>query len=372
VHEILISAGEASGEMYAARLASALHAKADVHFFGLGGARMREAGVEIVADCSEISVVGLTEVLRRGPAVVRANLKLGEEAARRRPRLAILVDFPDFNLWLARRLKRLGIPIVYFISPQVWAWRPKRVHLIRRLVERVICIFPFEEKFYRDAGVPVDFVGHPLVESVRSNLTRAEFAAQNSFDASRPIVTLLPGSRGSELAHNLPPMLDASNLLKRSGVQQFVLALAPGISPCDISGQLRWESAVRLVQGATYDALAAADAAIVSSGTATVEAALLDVPMVVVYRISRASSFILRRMVKTPFYSMVNLIAGRYVVPELFQDDFTPERVAEETRRLLESQVARDEMKQGLREVRERLGPPGAIERAASIIRGLL
>jgi lipid-A-disaccharide synthase len=372
LREILISAGEASGEMYAARLATALRARADVQFFGLGGARMREAGVELVADCSEISVVGLTEVIRRGPAVVRVNLKLGEEAARRRPKLAILVDFPDFNLWLARRLKRLGIPVIYFISPQVWAWRPKRVHLIRRLVERVICIFPFEEKLYRDAGVPVDFVGHPLVDSVRPKLARAEFAAQNGLDAAQPIVALLPGSRESELAHNLPPILDASNLLKQSGVQQFVVALASSLDPGQLQHAADSEGSMRLVQGLTYDVLAAADAAIVSSGTATVEAALLDTPMVVVYRVSRASAFVLRRMIKTPFYSMVNLIAGRRVVPELIQDDFTPLRVAEEMRRLLDSQEARDEMKRGLREVRERLGPPGAIERAADIINGLL
>lgn len=370
--QILISAGEASGDMYAGRLAAALRQRADVHLFGLGGSRMREAGVELLADCASISMVGLTEVLRRAPAALRINRRLGDEAARRNPTLAILVDFPDFNLWLARRIRPLGVRIVYFISPQVWAWRPRRLRLIKRLVERVICIFPFEEKFYREAGVPVDFVGHPLVDAVRPNLTRQQFAAQHGLDASRPIVALLPGSREGEIAHNLPPMLEAARLLRPAGVDQFVLALGPGISACRISGKVRWEPAVRTVQGAAYDALATADAAIVSSGTATVEAALLGTPMVVVYRVSRTSAFILRRMVHTPFFSMVNLIAGRRVVPELIQEEFTPARVAEELRRLLESPETRDEMQRGLRAVREGLGPAGAIERAAGIIAGML
>jgi lipid-A-disaccharide synthase len=370
--QILISAGEASGDMYAARLAAALRQRADVHLFGLGGTRMREAAVELLEDCAAISMVGITEVVRRAPAALRINRRLVEEARRRKPELAILVDFPDFNLRLARRIKPLGVRIIYFISPQVWAWRRGRIHLIKQLVERVICIFPFEEKFYRDAGVPVDFVGHPLVDAVRPGLSRQQFAAQHGLDASRPIVALLPGSREGEIAHNLPPMLEAAQLLKPAGVDQFVLALPPGVSACDVSGRVRWEPSVRMVQGATYDALGTANAAMVSSGTATVEAALLGTPMVVVYRVSRTSAFILRRMVRTPFYSMVNLIAGHRVVPELIQEEFTPARVAEEIRRLLESPETRDEMQRGLRVVRERLGPAGAIERSAGIIAGML
>ncbi len=370
--EILISAGEASGEMYAARLATALQHRADVHLFGLGGAKMQEAGVELIADRTAISMVGITEIVRRWPTAFRINRRLGNEAKRRKPALAILVDFPDFNLWLARRIRPMGVRIVYFISPQIWAWRPKRIHLIRRLVERVLCIFPFEEKFYRDAGVPVDFVGHPLVDSVRPSLTRTQFAAQLGLDSARPIVALLPGSREGELAHNLPPMLETVDLLKQAGVNQFVLALAAGVSACPIMGQVRWQQTVRIVQGQTYDALAAADAAIVSSGTATVEAALLGTPMVVVYRVSGLSAHILRWMVRAPYFSMVNLIAGRRIVPELFQEEFTPARVAEEVRRLLESLEARDAMQRGLREVREQLGPSGAIERAAGIIAKLL
>lgn len=369
--QILISAGEPSGEMHAARLASALRERIGASLFGLGGAKMRDAGVELLADCSQVSVVGISEVVRRLPQVWRVYRQLADEAARRKPALAILVDFPDFNLRLARRLHAQGTRIVYFISPQVWAWRPQRVQLIKRLVERVICIFPFEEKFYRDAGVPADFVGHPLVDSVRATRTRAEFCAAHGLDAAKPLVALLPGSRPSEIAHNFATMLDACRSLKRSGVEQFAIAVAPGAEPA-LSAHSTDGLNATLVAGETYDVLAAADAAVVASGTATVEAALLDTPMVVVYRVSGTTAFIARRLVRTPFFSMVNLIAGRRVVPELIQEDFTPQAVVDETRKLLDSADAREQMKRDLAEVRARLGPPGAIDRAADIVARLL
>ena len=369
--QILISAGEASGEMYAARLAVALRQHADVHLFGLGGPRMREAGVELVADSAEVAVVGISEAVRRLPSAWHIYRQLAEEAAQRSPRLAVLVDFPDFNLRLARRLHAQGVRIVYFISPQVWAWRPKRVHLIRRLVERVLCIFPFEEKFYREAGVPVDFVGHPLVGQVRPKRSREEFAARYDLDVKHPIIALLPGSRPGELEHHLPPILEACHLLGNNAYQ-FALAVAPGLKVGQVAKYARTDLAVHLVEGATYDALYSADLAIVSSGTATVEAALLGAPMVVVYCVSRASALVLRQVVHTPFYSMVNLIAGKRVVPELIQDDFTPPHLAQEVTRLLGSPEARDQMKRELAVVRSKLGPGGAIERAAEIIAGML
>ena len=212
--QILISAGEASGEMYAARLTAALRRHADLHAFGLGGPRMREASVELLAECSEIAAVGVTEVFGKVPAVWRLLRKLTREAARRRPRVAILVDSPAFNLRLARRLRPHGVRNVYFIGPQVWAWRPRRVNLIRRRFERVICIFPFEEELYRRANVPVDFVGHPLVDQVRPKMSRAEFASRYNLEAAQPILALLPGSRTGELAHHLPTMLEACRLLE--------------------------------------------------------------------------------------------------------------------------------------------------------------
>jgi lipid-A-disaccharide synthase len=374
--EILISAGEPSGEMYAARLAAALHERAGAHLFGLGGPRMREAGVELLADASEVAVVGISEVARRLPAVWRVYRQLAAEAARRKPALAILVDFPDFNLRLARRLRAAGIRVVYFISPQIWAWRPNRIHLIRRLVERVICIFPFEEKLYRDAGVPVDYVGHPLAGAVRPRWTREEFFRRYDLEDGKPLVTLLPGSRPGEIAHILPTLLEASARLQAElpGCQ-FALALAPGLTARAVEDYARADLPVHLVEAATYDALAAADCALVASGTATVEAALLGAPIVVVYRVSPATAFLARRLVRTPHFAMVNLIAGRRVVPELIQEAFTAETVAAEARALLASAAARERMKRDLADVAAKLSgdmPGAAIEHAAGIIAAML
>jgi len=369
---ILVSAGDPSGEMHAARLVAELQERTGAAFFGLGGRHMAEAGVELVADLSAVSVVGITEVIRRLPAVWRLYRRLVAESARRQPQLAILVDFPEFNLRLARRLHRQGVRAVYFISPQVWAWRRGRVELMKRLVERVLCIFPFEENFYRQAGVPATYVGHPLVDLVRPRQTRAEFLARHALPADQPVVALLPGSRPSEVEHNLPPMLAALPLLRRHGPYQFVLAGAPGLSRRLFKPALQCGAPVKVVYDSTYDALVAAECAIISSGTATVEAALLGTPMVVVYRLSPATAFLARRLVRTPYFSMVNLIAERRIVPELFQNEFTGTAVAREAHRLLASTEARAQMLSDLAEVRRRLGAGGAIERAAEIIAGLL
>jgi lipid-A-disaccharide synthase len=373
--EILISAGDPSGEMYAAGLAEALRRRTGARLFGLGGQAMRAAGVELLAEASELAVVGISEAVGRLPAALRALRRLTAEAAARRPRLAILVDFPDFNLRLARALHRRKIPIIYFISPQVWAWRSGRVKLLRKVVARMIVIFPFEEKFYREAGVPAEYVGHPLVAMVRPQSTREEFARRHGLDPARAIVALLPGSRASEVEHNLPVMLSACRLLRASREPQFLLAVAPGLRSADFARYLQGEAAVQIVEGETYDALAAARCAIVSSGTATVEAALLGTPMVVVYRVSPATAFIARRLVRSPFFSMVNLILERPAVPELIQEAFTPEKLAGEVRRLLDSPETCARMKQDLAEVRARLASPspcGPIERSAEIIAGML
>lgn len=362
--------------MYAARLATALRAATSAPLFGMGGPRMAEAGVELVANYHEVAVVGIAEALHKIPSVIRVQRRLAREAGRRCPALAILVDSPGTHLGVGRRLKKLGIRIGYFIGPQVWAWRPGRVRVIQRLVDRMVVIFPFEEEIYRKAGVPVEFVGHPLVDVVHPTLTRAEFAARYGLDAKLPIVALLPGSRPSEMAQNYPRVLEACERLARGSKQggeiQFVHAAPPGVSADILSRYTRPGVGVRRVEGATYDALAAADCAIVASGTATVEAALLGTPMVVVYRVTPVSAMILRRMIRTPFIGMVNLIAGRRVAPELIQDDFTPAAVEREVRRLLDSSSAREEMKYGLAEVRAKLGPGGAIERAADIFAQML
>ena len=374
--KILISAGEASSDMYAARLAIALRERTGAQLFGMGGPRMAEAGVDVILDYHKVAVVGITEVLHKIPTVVRVQNRLAVEAAKRGASLAVLVDSPGTHLGVARRLKQRGIPVGYFIGPQVWAWRAGRVRIVKRLVNRMVVIFPFEEKIYRDAGVPVNFVGHPLVDVVRPTMTRIEFAARYGLDATLPIVTVLPGSRRSEIEQNYPAVIEACERLRHgegaaAGVQ-FVHAVAPNLTAELFAPYSRPGLSLTRVEDATYDALAAADCTIVASGTATVEAALLGTPMVVVYRVNRVTAAIVRRMIRTPFIGMVNLIAGRRVVPELIQDAFTPEAVEAEVRKLLESESARAEAKAGLAEVRAKLGPGGAIERAADVFAAML
>ena len=364
--------------MYAARLATALKQRLDVAIFGMGGPQMRAAGVEIITDYSEVSVVGITEVLKRLPSLFRAMRRLVDEAERRRPPLAILTDFPGFHLRLARKLRPKGIRNIYYICPQFWAWRPWRVNLVRRRFAEALCIFHFEEKFYADAGVPVKFIGHPLVGNVKASLTRELFCRKYGLKEGDPIITVLPGSRGGEIAHHVPVLVEALAEMERtrSGSLGVVVAVAPGLDSEKWKSEFPEEWQVKFIEDDTYNALAAADIAIVSSGTATVETALLGKPMIVVYRLSPLTARLAKPLVRTKFFSMVNLIAGRAVVPELIQDDFTPQRVVAEAEMLLspsqEGQNRVEEMRCGLEEVRRLLGPPGAVERAADEIEKLL
>jgi lipid-A-disaccharide synthase len=289
-------------------------------------------------------------------------------------------------------LQENKIRCVCFVAPQFWAWRPWRAKQIGKRFERALCIFPFEEEFYRKAGVPVTFIGHPLVDIVRPTVPREDFLARNSLDAARPVIALLPGSRMNEIQRNLPPVLDAcEQILRQKSGCQFMLVLAPSItrelvtSVGTSEATLRLKSGgaehtfrvpaglnLRIISGATYDAVSSADAAIVASGTATVETALLGTPMVVVYKVARLTELILRTFIVTRFVAMPNLILGKRVVPELLQQDCTPQRVATEVLKLLDSPATRDEMLVGLAEVRGKLGPGGAIARAADIIVGML
>jgi len=374
---ILLSAGEASGDMYASRLALALKQRAGVELFGMGGPQMGAAGVEIIVDYAEVSVLGITEVLIKLPSLQRAMRRLVDEAQRRHPPLAILTDFPGFHLRLARKLSPLGIRNIYYICPQFWAWRPWRANLVRRRFAQALCIFPFEEKFYRDAGVAVEFIGHPLVGNVKASMSRAEFCAENGLNLDEPIVTILPGSRRGEIEYHGAILAQALMELRRAIPEvQAVVAVAPGVNRTELEAYFGSGRGVRYVTGATYNALAAADLAIVSSGTATVEAALLGKPMIVIYRLSPLTAKLAKPLVRTKFFSMVNLIAGREVVPELIQDDFTPIRVASEAVSLLSASQETLEklgaMREGLAEVTRLLGPPGAVERAADAIVGQL
>jgi lipid-A-disaccharide synthase len=373
--QILLSAGEASGDMYAALLATALKARTDALIFGMGGDQMRAAGVEVITDYSEVAVLGITEILGHLPQLVRAMRKLVGAARERRPLLSVVTDFPGFHLRLARKLKPLGVRNVYYICPQFWAWRPWRVRILRRRFALALCIFPFEEKFFGDAGVPVKFIGHPLVGNVAPSQGREQFFAAHGLDPALPLVTVLPGSRSSELARHLSILRQACVNIHNTLAVQFVVAAALGRGAGlrqDWTAGLPASLRVIVIEGQTYDALAHANASIVSSGTATVEAALLDAPITVVYRVTPLTALLAKPLVRTKHFSMVNLIADREVVPELIQQDFTPERVAAETLRLLQDPAAVAAMRADLAEVRRRLGPPGAVERAADAIAALL
>ncbi len=370
---LLISCGEASGDLYAAELVRRLMPTvAGLEVFGLGGDGLAAQGARLVAHVRDLAVVGLAEVVTAVPRLLRIRRALLAEVDAQRPDLAVLVDYSGFNLRLARALKRRQIPIVYYVSPQVWAWRKGRLKAIRETVAHMMVLFPFEPEVYQAAGVPVTFVGHPLLDLVRPAADRTQFLVGLGLDPGRPLVAVLPGSRHREVALNLPPLAGALERLQRSRpALQFALALAPSIERAAVRARLG-RLPVTLVRGETHALLGAADLGLVASGTATVEGALLGTPMVVVYRVSGLSYLLGRRFVKVPHYAMANLIAGRRVVPELIQAGFTAESVEREALALLDDPGRALRMRRDLAEVRCRLGGPGASERAAAIVRRFL
>jgi lipid-A-disaccharide synthase len=374
----MMVAGERSGDLYGAELAIELQKELDsVDVFGCGGDAMRQAGVETTVDSHQFAMVGITEIFSGLPRAYRAFHALLADVDCRRPQLAVLIDSPSLNLRLAKRLKQRRIPVIYFISPQLWAWKKWRMRHVRQRVDKMLCIFDFEEAIYRKAGVPVEYVGHPLAEMMerRRRQSRAEFLAGAGLDPKTPTVALLPGSREIEVEYNLPTMLDAARRLSALQVGQgiqFVLALAPAPDAerletkmlAGYAGNLR----VRAVTHATSEALEHSDVAVVASGTATVEAALLQRPMVVVYRVAPVTAFFARFMIDVPFFSMVNLLAGKQVVKELIQRDFTEEAVAGEVKHLLDHPEARRKMADELAVIRSRLDVGGAVRRTAGAI----
>jgi lipid-A-disaccharide synthase len=363
---LLVSCGEASGDLYAAELVRHLRAHVPtLSVFGVGGDRLRAQGAGLVAHVRDMAVIGLVEVLRHLRRLRRVFDRVLAEVDHDPPRLAVLVDYAGFNLRLARELRRRGVPIVYYVSPQVWAWRRGRIRTIRETVARMLVLFPFEEPLYREARVPVTFVGHPLVDLARRSVERPAFLQEVGLAASRPVVALLPGSREQEIEHNLPPLAGAVRLLaQRRPDLQFVLAAAPSLDAARLTARLAGLP-VRVVSNRTYDVLASAGLALVASGTATIETALLETPMVVVYRVSPVSYAVGRPFVRVPHYAMVNLVAGRRIVPELIQGEFTPQKVAREALSLLQDAEKADTMRREFREVRRLLGEPGASGRAA-------
>jgi len=373
--EVLIVAAEASADLHAARaLEELMKLRPGIHAFGVGGPRLREAGLEALYPAEDLSVMGIAEVLPKIPRILGILRGLRAAAAERRPRVALLVDSPDFNLRLAKYLKGRGVKVVYYVSPMIWAWRQGRARKIARVVDRMLCILPFEEGFYRGTGVSARFVGHPLAERPLPADAR-RYRADLGLPDGRLTVALLPGSRHSELQRIFPPMLDAAERIRaRHPDVQFVVPVAPTLREDAVRHFLAGHSTldVKLVAGRADEAVGASDAALVKSGTSTLETALMQRPMVVVYRLAWISYFVGKLFVRIAHFALVNILAGRRVVPELLQTDASPERMAAEIERLLSDPEARRAQLKGLEEVRQSLGEPGAARRVAEEVAGAL
>jgi len=372
----MIVAGEASGDAHAASLVQALRAAApetEFEFFGSTGQKMRAAGVASIVNADELAIMGLWEIGRALPKFWRAFGELKRAAEQRQPVATILVDWPDFNLRLARWLHRRRFPVIYYISPQLWAWRSYRVRNIQRDVDLLLSILPFEKEWYAARGTTnVEYVGHPLTGEVRAEGDRAEFCRRSGLDPAKPLVALLPGSRHKEVVRILPPMLEAvARLHEARPAAQFVLVVAPNRDIDEarqiVAAQGFKLDSFRIVHHQTREALAAADVAAVASGTATLEAALLGTPMVVVYKESAVNWHGLGSLITTEHFGLVNLIAGRRLATELIQDDFTGETLSRELLSLLAPE-RNAKMRAELQEVTKRIGAPGASRRAANAI----
>ncbi|HXC42220.1 MAG TPA: lipid-A-disaccharide synthase [Candidatus Dormibacteraeota bacterium] len=381
---ILISAGEASGEMYGAQLIEGLRRRdASLEFFGGGGDRMRAAGCDTVVDAKDLSVVGITEILGHLPKIYGLYKHLIAEADRRKPNLAIVIDSPAFNWRVARQMKKRGIPVVYYVAPQFWAWRRGRVRLLRNYIDKALVIFPFEEKFYRDRGVDATFVGHPLAELPRPAIDRGDYAVQFHLDPSKHWITLMPGSRVKEVRMNLPTILQTAARLGPN--YEFLLPVAPTLDRAFLQNLIDAKTIAQPRITLVPDSLPAlhhSRIGIIASGTATVEAAMMRTPFVMVYCVSPVTYILGKPRIKVPYFAMVNLIAGEQIVPELVQHDFTPQNVVTRLQEILPDGLARTRMLEGLTKVKAQLlAPEGNLkgsplqlpaDRAAEIILALL
>ncbi|MGH7311624.1 MAG: lipid-A-disaccharide synthase, partial [Candidatus Rokuibacteriota bacterium] len=368
---IMLVAGEASGDVHGAALCRALNAAAPgARLFGMGGNRMAAAGLDVLADIRATAVVGFSEVVRRLPLLRRTYGRLVAALASEHPHVLVLIDYPGFNLRLARVARDAGVPVVYFIPPQIWAWRPGRLQTIRRRVSLVLAVFPFERALYGTAGVPVEFVGHPVLDALPAAPTRAAARRQLGVDGAGLVIGLLPGSRSQEIERLLPLMRDAATRI--AGVRpgaRFVLGLAPSVARASVDRHLAGGSTVEVVEDRTYAVMRASDLLLVASGTATLEAALLGTPMVVCYRLSAVSERIAAVLARVPWVSLANIVLGRRVVPELCRRrDATGERLAREALRLLDTPGALDAQRQAFRELEAELGAPGVGARAARLV----
>ena len=372
--QFLVSAGEASGDLYAAGVVRHLSAALpSAGFYGCAGPRLQAAGVQPVIDSASIAVVGLAEVLGHLPRIYGQYRKLVRFAEQHHPQAALLTDSPDFHLRLAGHLKRLNVPVFYLVAPQVWAWRPGRVQTIRRVVDKLFCLFPFEQAWFRERGVDATYIGHPLASMVRVKSARDEFFARHGLPNDSRLVVLLPGSRVGEARRHLPILLEAVSQLRRRFALSAVLAIPAGFRTHEAFSKYRERIhalSIQVIENETWDCIGHADLALAASGTVTIEAAVLGTPMVTFYRVNPVSWYGARHLVKAPFFSMVNLIAGRQVVPELIQQDMTPEKIAAAAEPLLTSSTRADRMRTDLAAVRAQLcseaGDP--LGRAAGMI----
>jgi lipid-A-disaccharide synthase len=372
---ILMVAGEASGDFHGARLAEALR-RLDPRILveGMGGSQMRATGVRLLADASTTAVVGLTELWEKRRALREALRRLRDHLDRVRPALLICIDFPDFNLLLARSAHRLGVPVCYFVSPQVWAWRRGRIRTIRRLVRKMLVLFPFEEPMYRKAGVDVAFVGHPLLDALVQVPPQAACRAALGVEEDRTVLGLLPGSRQAEVRRHLPLLLEAAWRIRMDRPNLTVLlGLAPTLDGTALEAQVAASlGGVRVVRDRTHEVIRAADLLLAASGTVTLEAAILGTPMIILYRLGTLSWLLARLLVRVRFIGLPNLVAATGIVPELIQFQATPARLAATALEILASPERQARMRAGLAEVRTRLGSPGAADRAAREVLALL
>jgi len=368
-------AGEASGDLHGSHLVKEmLSLDPTLQFYGVGGKKMKNEGVELIADSKEMAVVGITEVLLKLKRIYQIYRKLKNSLTSNSPSLVILIDYPDFNLRFAREAKKKNIPIVYYISPQVWAWRKGRIKKIGRLIKKMIVIFPFEKKIYEEAQIDVDFVGHPLLDAIRSQFSREEAFQQFSLSSGVTTIGLLPGSRMNEVKRHLPPMIKAIPLIsKQINPVQFIIPVAPGLDLGEVQNLVGSKREnIRVVENNTYDVMRISDVVIVASGTATIEAAIMGAPMIVVYRVSPLTYLLGKMLIKVKNIGMVNIIAGKTVVPELIQKDVTPEKITSAVVQILENPSKQEEIKKELNSLKEKIGKSGASFRAAQIIISLL
>lgn len=382
---VFIVSGEASGDMYAARLITEmLHLDPNLYFFGMGGDNMRRAGADILVDAKDLAVVGLVEVLSKFNMIYSALKKVKSILKKNPPELVILIDYPGFNLRVAKMAKQAGVKVLYYISPQIWAWRKNRIHTLKKYIDWMAVILPFEAKIYEQAQIPVTFVGHPIVEQISDFILPAPALRRgdsktkrddNERQGDNKTICLMPGSRSGEIKHLLPVILESAKQLKKHYPSlQLLLPLASTIPPSEITTYLNHYSElnIQILENQTYDAIQKSDAVIVASGTATLEIALLGVPMVIIYKLAPLSYFILKKLAKINYIGLCNIIAEKSIVPELIQEDANPERITQEIKRFLEDTEYRHQTEKNLTEMKMKLGDGGASNRVAELAMKLL